>query len=105
MENVAYYLEPIRDHHKSFYKKAEVVSRILSDGVDALILFSYDTPVAWFNRQTDEVVLLAYWNYSNTTLRHVKEFVFQMVGWYPNINDLRKAWNDGGVVKALETTV
>lgn len=65
-----YFLEPINDPHKSFYKKAKVVSV-----ADSIILLSFDTPVCEImNGQVD---LKKDWDYSQTTLRHVKEFLKQ----------------------------
>ena len=65
-------LEPRYDSRKSFYGKAHVVDD--SDG--SQILYSYDTPVCKINSRGD-VELLAQWDSSQTTLRHVKEFLQQ----------------------------
>lgn len=65
-------LEPRYDSRKSFYGKAHVVDD--SDG--SQILYSYDTPVCKIN-SSGEVELLAQWDSSQTTLRHVKEFLQQ----------------------------
>ncbi len=65
-------LEPRYDSRKSFYNKAHVVDD--SDG--SQILYSYDTPVCKINSR-GEVELLAQWDSSQTTLRHVKEFLQQ----------------------------
>lgn len=65
-------LEPRYDSRKSFYGKAHVVDD--SDG--SQILYSYDTPVCKINSR-GEVELLAQWDSSQTTLRHVKEFLQQ----------------------------
>ena len=65
-------LEPRYDSRKSFYNKAKVVDD--SDG--SQILYSYDTPVCKINSR-GEVELLAQWDSSQTTLRHVKEFLQQ----------------------------
>lgn len=58
------------DARKSFYHKAMV-------GItkNKTTLFSYETPVATI--QNGKLKLLDAWNYSNTTRRHVKEFVIQ----------------------------
>ncbi len=73
-------LEPEFDSRKSFYKKAIVDER--PDGTK--ILYSYDTPVAMIKngevtlgKMTNRGYPFAVWNYSQTTLRHVKEFLKQ----------------------------
>ena len=64
-------LTPKFDSRKSFYGKA----KIRFDG-DRRLLFSYGTPVAFidFDRLP---VLLDGWDSTQTTLRHVKEFLKQ----------------------------
>ena len=64
-------LSPQHDARKSFYGKAHVVTD--SDGTQ--ILYSYNTPVVEI--KDDNVKLLAMWDSSQTTLRHVKEFLQQ----------------------------
>lgn len=64
-------LSPSYDSRKSFYGKAHVVTD--DDGTE--ILYSYDTPVVEI--KNGEVKLLAQWDSSQTTLRHVKEFLQQ----------------------------
>ncbi len=59
------------DSRKSFYGKAHVVTD--DDGTQ--ILYSYDTPVVEI--RDGKVKLLAQWDSSQTTLRHVKEFLKQ----------------------------
>ena len=64
-------LKPKFDSRKSFYGKATV-----DDEGGAKTLYSYNTPVA---RVTDgKLELLPKWNYSQTTRRHVADFVRQM---------------------------
>lgn len=65
-----YGLEPQYDARKSFYGKAHVES---DNGV--LTLYSYNTPVCRIDG--DKVTLLDMWDSSQTTLRHVKEFLQQ----------------------------
>lgn len=65
-----YGLEPQYDSRKSFYGKAHVES---DNGV--LTLYSYNTPVCRIDG--DKVTLLDMWDSSQTTLRHVKEFLQQ----------------------------
>ena len=64
-------LAPKFDSRKSFYGKA----KIRLDG-DRQVLLSYDTPVAFI--EPDRLpVMLDDWDSSQTTLRHVKEFLKQ----------------------------
>ena len=76
-----YQLEPIYENVKSYYGKARVQNfGELNDGqhlaVDnKLRLFSYETLVCYI--EDGEVHLLPAWNFSATTLRHVKEFLKQ----------------------------
>lgn len=61
-------LQPRYDGRKSFYGKA----RTEREG-DNLVLYSYSTKVAEITPQQTKV----YGTYSNTTLRHIKEFLKQ----------------------------
>ena len=79
-EAPVYGLEPEFDSRKSFYGKANV--DVKKDGTQ--VLYSYDTPVCMI--KDGEVTLgksrmrgypICVWNYSPTTLRHVKEFLKQ----------------------------
>jgi hypothetical protein len=65
-----FYLEPMQDSRKSFYNKAVVL--VQEDG--SKILQSYNTFVA---KVTAEGELEVYGTYSPTTLRHIKEFMYQ----------------------------
>ena len=64
-------LSPQYDSRKSFYNKAHVVDD--NDGNSTL--YSYNTPVCRIIG--DKVELLPKWDYSATTLRHVKDFLQQ----------------------------
>lgn len=64
-------LDPQFDSRKSFYNKAQVVTD--TDGTQTL--YSYNTPVVKI--KDGKVELLAMWDSSATTLRHVKEFLQQ----------------------------
>lgn len=64
-------LSPQYDSRKSFYNKAHVVDD--NDGNSTL--YSYNTPVCRI--VGDKVELLPKWDYSATTLRHVKDFLQQ----------------------------
>ena len=66
-------LKAIKDSRKSFGGKANVV---LDYGV--ITLWSYNTEVAEYNPVTKE--LKAFGLYSTTTLRQIKEFIYQMTG-------------------------
>lgn len=61
---------PYYDSAKSFYGKAKVVE-IEND----VFLVSYDTIVAFFNRDTKVAKVID--TYNATTLRHIKEFLKQ----------------------------
>ena len=63
-------LKPIFGHVKSFYKKAYVINED-----DLLKLRSYNTIVASINKK--ESVAIVYGDYSQTTLRHIKDFLKQ----------------------------
>ena len=63
-------LYPYYDSAKSFYGKAKVVE-IEND----VFLVSYDTVVAFFNRETKIAQVVD--TFSQTTLRHIKEFLRQ----------------------------
>jgi predicted DNA-binding WGR domain protein len=65
-------LEPRFDSRKSFYGKAVVDTR--DDG--SQVLYSYNTPVVELSKDK-KVKLLPQWNVSQTTLRHVKDFLKQ----------------------------
>lgn len=65
------WLDPEYDRRQSFYKKAWVQNG--KDGTSTL--YSYETKVAQIKK--GEVTLFSDWNYSPTTLRHVKEFLKQ----------------------------
>ena len=79
------YLIPRYDSRKSFYNKAIVSDGALWQNSDGLIelknegikyLYSYNTCVCYIDN-SENVHLLPHWNYSATTLRHVKEFLKQ----------------------------
>ena len=63
-------LYPCYDSAQSFYGKARVV-----EIEDDVFLISYDTIVAFFNRNVRTVGVID--TYSATTLRHIKEFLRQ----------------------------
>lgn len=64
------YLEPRYDTRKSFYKKAYYYNDSINNRID---LFSYSTNVATIK----DNMLYVFGTYSNTTLRHIKEFMYQ----------------------------
>ena len=65
-------MEPKYDSRASFYNKAHVIEE--DDG--SITLLSYNTPVARITK-SGEAELLPMWDSSQTTLRHVKEFLQQ----------------------------
>lgn len=65
------FLEPRYDGSQSFYRKAEVVQTRTG-----FLLESFRVPVVLIS---DKMVFLGTdWNYSRTTIRHVKEFLKQL---------------------------
>ena len=64
------FLEPRYDGAQSFYRKAEVVQTRTG-----FLLESFRVPVVLISEKT--VFLGTDWNYSRTTIRHVKEFLKQ----------------------------
>ena len=65
-------MEPKYGSRASFYNKAHVIEE--DDG--SITLLSYNTPVARITK-SGEAELLPMWDSSQTTLRHVKEFLQQ----------------------------
>lgn len=68
-------LQPVLNSQKSFYNKAKVL--YYENGNIALL--SYKTIVAIKLGNTDNVVLLNQEEYSNTTVRHINDFLY-MIG-------------------------
>lgn len=70
------YLEPIYDSRKSFYNKAMVV-----EDANGKYLQSYETVVARITDKNNGYSIApyaeVYGDYSQTTLRHIKEFLRQ----------------------------
>ena len=83
-------LEPDYDSRKSFYGKARVDVR--PDGTQ--VLWSYNTPVCMIKDGKATLLKKGYlgWASSQTTLRHVKEFLKQNGFEAGSINDLRKKY-------------
>lgn len=83
-------LSPQYDSRKSFYGKARV--RTLDDGTE--ILYSYNTPVV--RVKDGQVTLLSRgylgWASSQTTLRHVKEFLQQRGFKTGSVHDIAKLY-------------
>lgn len=77
-------LEAIHTHVKSHYGKAQVIT----DG-DIIKLQSYSTIVAEYNKADSE--LTVHGEYSQTTMRHLKDFINQYTNEYVrNNDDIRK---------------
>lgn len=78
-------LEPIFDSRKSFYKKAYTLTEN-----NKITLLSYNTKVAEIKNDKAKI----FDTYSPTTLRHIKEFLYQngfkigtkkeLMEWYEN---------------------
>ena len=80
-----YYLIPKKDSRASFYKKAEVI--VKDDGTK--ILKSYESKVCKINKEGCFILnnsIREDMLFSQTTLRHIKEFLFQEL----NITGIRK---------------
>ena len=109
-EEPVYDMAPEYDSRKSFYGKAKVDER--PDGTK--ILYSYGTPVCKITKDGKATLLrkgYLGWASSQTTLRHVKEFLKQNGLEAGSINDLRKNYpieqfnedlNEGLVVDLLD---
>ena len=82
-ESPVRYLKPKYDSRKSFYNKAIIDEQ---DGV--YTLYSYGTKVAEI--RDNKVTLFPEWDYSQTTLRHVKEFLQQFGFEASSISQMRK---------------
>lgn len=70
------------DSRKSFYGKAQVRYPVLDSGFpdlsnNSIELLSYGTHVVTIDTASRTVKLFPAWNASQTTLRHVKEFLKQ----------------------------
>ena len=90
-EEPVYDMTPEHDSRKSFYGKAKVDVR--PDGTQ--ILYSYGTPVCKITKDGKATLLkkgYLGWASSQTTLRHVKEFLKQNGLEAGSINDLRKMY-------------
>lgn len=77
-------LSPIYDGKKSFYDKAEV-KKIYTIDNDVVLLYSYNTLVCCIIYNNDKVKYILNTDitsdllFSNTTLRHLKEFLIQNI--------------------------
>lgn len=88
-EEKKYYLEPIYDSRKSFYKKALV--KIKEDNISHNeLLYSYGTLVAIYTKDkiTDLEQFDYLGNFSQTTTRHQKEFFRQKGATLEEVNKL-----------------
>lgn len=90
-------LTPSYDSRKSFYGKVHIVTD--DDGTQ--ILYSYNTPVVEI--KDNKVKLLAQWDSSQTTLRHVKEFLQQNGFSVGSKSQLAKMY--GNTVESINRTV
>lgn len=70
-----YELQPKFDARKSFYNKAYVLE---SGDNNFFMLVSYDTPIMIIENKSIYYINKDKYNYSQTTLRHLKEFLKQM---------------------------
>ena len=77
-------LKPINDRCKSFYGKASVIYDSKTSNV---MLKSYNTIVCYVD--ANDVLHKTWKGYSNTTMRHVREFVLQQL----DHNITKKEWS------------
>lgn len=100
-------LQPVYDHHQSFYGKAFVERWSTGDGTQ-LVLKSYGTvvarvtPMGETGKDTEAYLIEIGMGYlSATTLRHVKEFLAQTDDTFHGVtlSWLRKAVKDGDPVE------
>lgn len=82
MQNI-YELFPRYDSRKSFYSKAHII-----ETSKTIKLKSYDTIILQYNKQTKTIKFLCrdLWAFSQTTNRHINEFLKQ----FTNISPLTK---------------
>jgi hypothetical protein len=71
-------LEPVYDGRKSFYGKAQIIDRLWDTGqLYKRQLRSYNTIVAEIEYTDGERTAEVFGTYSPTTLRHIKDFLYQ----------------------------
>ena len=104
-------LQPLYDHHQSFYGKA-FVERWSTENGTQLVLKSYGTvaakvtpAVTWHDKQEVFRVEIGMEHLNATTLRHVKEFLAQTDDVFKGITLpwLRRAIKDGNPIDGAET--
>lgn len=79
------------DSRISFYGKAYIEEKR-----GEKVLFSYHTKVA--RKKADKVTLGQSYDYSSTTLRHVKEFLKQETNFFiDSVKDIRKLIKNGDI--------
>ena len=83
-------LKPKYENAKSYYKKAEVEER-----GHKIILWSYKTAVLIYNKEQGLLTISD--TYSNTTLRHIKEFLKQWFNLDLNKNEIEDIIKTHGV--------
>lgn len=93
-----YYLEPQYDSRNSFYRKAIVEKR-----GNISYLYSYGTKVAeinWDKTGNEKCVIHGF--YSNTTTRHIKDFIYQAGLPCGSTNELWEMYTEAGREAAAE---
>jgi len=68
----SYDLRPMYDSRQSFYSKARV-----DDDKDSTKLYSYNTLICTIDKRNDTITFTDAYNYSQTTRRHLREFLRQ----------------------------
>ena len=90
-------LKSIYDNARSFYKKAKVLQNN-----NILILKSYNTNICEYNTATKKLKMIdnsygyygKFWVLTNTTCRHIKEFLKQFTNITANTKkDIEKLYN------------
>lgn len=85
-----YYLMPVYDSRKSFYNKAVVTVNELDTGIVSLESYGVTVVNVWPSWCSTRIQLLPDWDSSQTTLRHVKEFLKQLGYKADTLNQIRK---------------
>ena len=91
-----YFLESIYNSQKSFYNKAYVISNN-----KFISLYSYNTFIIAIDRESKELIYSHYWDYSQTTLRHLKEFLKQNESFLQHNNYILKDYSKKSIENFL----
>lgn len=92
-----YYLKSIYSSQKDFYKKAYILTN-----EDFIKLYSYNTFILAIDRKNKRIIYSNYWDYSQTTLKHLKEFLQQNIGFFNHNNIIFKDFTKKEIEKTLK---